>query len=257
MTLGVLLLLTQERHQLILQRLNEKEIVKLQELVELTHSSESTIRRDLVVLEEQNYIKRVHGGASLVKGTNQEQGFVEKSTKNLQEKKQIAEYAAALIQDGECIYLDAGTTTFQMIPFLASKEIIIVTNGLTHIDALLERGIKTYLLGGLIKSKTSALIGRGAIESMDKYRFDKSFMGVNGIHLQYGYTTPDPEEAIIKTKAIQLSREAYILADSSKFGDVTFAKVNDLQEATVITTEGDDELLSPYQTKTTIKVVTA
>lgn len=252
----MLLLLTQERHQLILQRLNEKEIVKLQELVELTNSSESTIRRDLVVLEEQNYIKRVHGGASLLKGTNQEQGFVEKSSKNLQEKKQIAEYAANLVEDGECIYLDAGTSVFQMIPFLASKEIVVVTNGLTHIDALLERGIKTYLLGGLIKSKTSALIGRGAIESMDKYRFDKCFMGVNGIHLQYGYTTPDPEEAAIKSRAIQLSREAYILADKTKIGDVTFAKVCDLQDATMITTEADCEILTPYQVKTTIKVVT-
>ncbi|MBP1942267.1 DeoR family fructose operon transcriptional repressor [Bacillus luteolus] len=251
----VMSLLTQERHRLILELVNEKSIVKVQELVEQTNTSESTIRRDLQLLEEQNLIKRIHGGASLPQGNRNELGIPEKSTKNLQEKMSIAEYSASLVNQGECIYLDAGTTTFQMIEFLKGKDIVVVTNGLTHIDLLLEHNINTYLVGGYIKSKTRALIGSGALASLKQYSFDKCFMGVNGVHYRYGYTTPDPEEALIKQTAIQLSRQSYFLADTSKFGEVAFSKIVDLDKAQLITTESNVEVLAPYESKTTIKVV--
>jgi DeoR family transcriptional regulator, fructose operon transcriptional repressor len=248
-------LLTPERHRLILELVNEKSIIKVQELVDRTHTSESTIRRDLQLLEERNLVKRIHGGASLPQGNRDELGISEKSTKNLQEKLAIAEYSANLVNHGDCIYLDAGTTTFQMIEFLTGKDIVVVTNGLTHIDSLLEKNITTYLLGGLIKNKTRALIGSGALTSLKNYSFDKCFMGVNGVHYRNGYTTPDPEEALIKQAAIQLSRQAYILADPSKFGEVAFSKIVDLDKAQLITTEKNKEVLTPYESKTTIKVV--
>lgn len=250
-------LLTPERHRLILERVNEKEVVKIQELVEITASSESTIRRDLQILEEQKYIKRVHGGASLLQGKRIELGIPEKSTKNLQDKIAISKFAASLVEDGDCIYLDAGTTTYQMIQFLTDKDILVVTNGLTHIESLLDNNMSTYLLGGLIKSKTRALIGSGALTSLEHYRFDKCFLGVNGVHYQYGYTTPDPEEALIKKTAIHLSRETFVLADSSKFGDVSFSKIEKINKAKIITTETDPDVLASYEAKTKIKVVTA
>ena len=250
-------MLTPERHRIILEHLKQKEVVKITDLVEITSASDSTIRRDLSQLEEQQYLKRVHGGASLLKSTRQEQGISERSTKNLQDKKAIAQYAANLVNDGECIYLDAGTTAYQMIPFLNQEDIVVVTNGLTHINALLENNIATYLTGGFIKSSTSALIGRGALTSIENYRFDKCFMGVNGIHSQYGYTTPDPEEALIKSAAIQQSREAFVLADSSKIGEVSFSKIVSINAANIITTETDDDLLYPFISKTSVKVVTS
>ncbi len=248
-------LLTAERHRIILELLAEKEVVKLQELVEATHSSESTIRRDLTQLEKEKKLRRVHGGAALLHQKREELSVLEKSTKNMKEKKMIAEYAASLVQDGDCIYLDAGTTTFEMIAHLRGKDIVVVTNGIMHVDALLEHEIPTYLLGGFIKKKTKALIGRGALNALESYSFDKCFIGANGIHLDYGYTTPDPEEAMVKRLAMKLSQHAYILADHSKLNESTFAKIADLEEATLIVDELDEELLELYEAKTAIEVV--
>jgi DeoR family fructose operon transcriptional repressor len=182
--------------------------------------------------------------------------MVEKSTKFLQEKKQIAQYAASLVEEGDSIYLDAGSTVFEMISSLQVKDIVVVTNGLMHLPQLLERNIETYVIGGYAKPKTNAIIGRGALASLEQYRFDKCFLGVNGIHPHSGYTTPDQEEAMIKQKAMTLSRESFVLADDSKFSEITFAKIADLHEATIITNTIDEDHKRQYTSKTSIKVVT-
>jgi DeoR family transcriptional regulator, fructose operon transcriptional repressor len=249
-------MLEPERHQIILEALKVKNSVKLQELVELTNSSESTIRRDLIQLEQGKFLKRVHGGAARLQGKLQEPSMTEKSSKNLQAKRQIAQYAGSLVNEDDCIYMDAGSTIFEMIPFLPDN-IVVVTNGLSHASELLEKNIKTFLIGGYAKPTTKALIGRGALDSLEHYRFDKCFMGVNGIHSQFGYTTPDPEEAMIKQLAISLSSEAYVVADESKFSEIAFAKITDLHLATIITNELDPETKDQYHSKTKIKVVTA
>lgn len=249
-------MLTPERHRLILQILKDKNIVKIQEIMELTNSSESTIRRDLSQLEEEKFLKRIHGGAQRLQGKLQEPSMMEKSSKNLQEKRLIAQYAASLVETGDCIYLDAGSTVIEMIDYLPSKDIVVVTNGLMHVAPLLTKGIATYIIGGLTKPKTNAIIGRGALSSLDLYRFDKCFIGVNGIHPKFGFTTPDQEEALVKQKAISLTREAYVLADHTKFAEISFAKIADIHEASIITNELEDESEKLYENRTTIKVVT-
>ncbi|MDQ0163380.1 DeoR/GlpR family DNA-binding transcription regulator [Aeribacillus alveayuensis] len=249
-------MLTEERHQMILDLLKEKEIVKIQELVEATNASESTIRRDLTQLEKAKFLKRVHGGATKLKGKLSEPDVKEKSLKNIEAKKAIAKFAAEMIEDEDCIYIDAGTTTLQLIDYLPNdKEIVVVTNGLTHIEPLLTRGIKTYLLGGYVKPRTGALIGRGAMSSIEQYRFDKCFLGVNGIHKELGFTTPDPDEAFIKSKALQLSREGFVLADESKFNEISFSKIANIQEATIITNQSDQDVIAEYAAITDMKVV--
>ncbi|XJZ25825.1 DeoR/GlpR family DNA-binding transcription regulator [Bacillota bacterium Lsc_1132] len=248
-------MLTPERHQLILQLLKERNIVKIQDLTELTNASESTIRRDLSQLEEGKYLKRIHGGASRLQGKLDEPSMVVKSTKNLQEKKLIAQYAASLVEEGDSIYLDAGSTIKEMIEFLTVKDIVAVTNGLTHVTPLLNKGIPTYLIGGFAKQTTKALIGRGALASLEQYRFDKCFLGVNGVHPQFGLTTPDQEEAYVKQKAMNLSRETFILADESKFNEIAFAKIADTNEAVIITNQLTDEMRHQYENSTIVKVV--
>lgn len=168
----------------------------------------------------------------------------------------IAQHAAALIREQDCIYLDAGTTTFQMIPYLKDKNITVVTNGLSHLESLMEYEVMTYLTGGFVKYKTKALVGQGAYHTLSQYRFDKCFLGVNGVHPQHGYTTPDPEESFMKQSALSQSQEAYVLGDASKLNEVTFAKIADLSQAQFITNEQEHERVKPYQEKTTVKVVT-
>ncbi|SDM17447.1 DeoR/GlpR family DNA-binding transcription regulator [Sediminibacillus halophilus] len=248
-------MLTPERHQLIVKQVAEHGTVAIQELIKLTAASESTIRRDLSELENQHKLVRVHGGAASRQTISQELSIPEKTTKNLQEKKRIAAEAAALVEPDEYIYLDAGTTTIEMIPHLKNKNITVVTNGLTHLDALSAQQITTYLTGGLVKHKTRALIGRGAQISLQSYRFDKCFIGVNGIDLAYGLTTPDPEEALIKHQALQSAQQCFVLADHTKFGQVSFSKIADLEEVLLITNKMDEAIISPYHDKTNIKVV--
>ncbi|KGX85629.1 DeoR/GlpR family DNA-binding transcription regulator [Pontibacillus marinus] len=250
-------MLTPERHQIILNILNEKHTVKIQELVEATSSSESTIRRDLSQLEDQHLLRRVHGGASILHQTSEEPSIVEKSTKNLQEKQQIAKHAANLVREGDCIFLDAGTTTLEMIPFLKDKSITVVTNGLSHLNALSEQGMTAYVTGGYIKHKTGALIGNAAQLSLEGYYFDLAFLGTNGVDLSAGYTTPDPEEAGLKRTALHQAENAYILADGSKFNEITFTKIADIHEAHIITDQSGFTASEPYREKTMIQVVSS
>lgn len=247
-------MLETERHHLILKMLQHNQTVRLQDIATETGSSESTIRRDLIELEHQKKLKRIHGGAAKLQGKLQESSMSEKTSKNLQTKQQIGQIAASYIEEGDTVYLDAGSTVFEMIPFLP-PSIIVVTNGISHTDALLARGCKTILTGGIAKPSTKALIGRGAVHSLQHYRFDKCFLGVNGIHPDYGFTTPDEEEAQIKELAIQLSREAYILADHSKFQEVAFAKFADLTQAIVVTTSESSESLQAFPKNTKLEVM--
>lgn len=244
-------MLSEERHGIILREIVKRGISKVEDLSRLTESSESTIRRDLSYLEEKGQIKRVHGGAVLTKGRFVEESFEEKLVHNREEKTLIAKFAASLIEDGDSIYLDAGTTVYEMTKFIDKKDIFVVTNGIDNIDALLEKDIDVYILGGKIKSKTKAVVGTNTFNELEKFRFDKAFIGINAIDIEFGLTTPDQEEALMKSKAIEVSREAFVLADSSKFNKISFTKVSDFREVTVITEKEDRQ----YGRKLNLKVV--
>lgn len=229
----------------------------MQNLVQRTKSSDSTIRRDLALLEEQGLLKRIHGGATLPYSKIDEPNIQEKSSKNLHDKQLIAEAAASMIRDGDCIYLDAGTTISEMIPFLINKKIAVVTNGLMHVDALTSANITTYVIGGRIKANTKAIVGSVAQENLKQYRFDKCFLGMNGIDIKFGFSTPDPEEAVLKKLAIELAEESFVLADKSKFKETFFAKVAEIENAGIITTNLDNEAMKKFSEKTNMKVVTS
>lgn len=249
-------LLTTERHEFILSLLKEQGTIKLQDLVDQLEASESTIRRDLVQLEELKFLKRVHGGAALLQRKGIEPTSSEKQNKAIAEKQRIAKLGSTFIENGDCIYLDAGTTISEMIPHLKDKNITVLTNGLLHIQKLIELEIKTVLVGGAIKFSTNAVIGSTALQFLSEYRFDKCFLGMNGIHPELGFTTPDPEEALIKKMALKLSNQKYVLADSSKLNEATFAKVADVSDAILLTDNNDEEAIEHLLKNPKIKVVT-
>lgn len=249
-------MLTNERHAYILRLLEEKQTVKIQQLVESTGASESTIRRDLTDLEQLQKLARVFGGATVTGQNLLEPSISDKSTQFLDEKIKIAEFASSFVQQGDSVFLDAGTTTFQLIPFLKDKDLVVVTNGLTLVEALNEQGITTYLTGGLMKPRTGAFVGSQTIQALQNYRFDICFLGINGCHPDYGYTTPDPEEAAVKQVASLLARKTFALADHSKINKISFAKIMDLERATLIVDEISKEANAMLEKKTIVKVVT-
>ena len=227
-------MISEKRQTLILQELAQKDFLTLQELIDRTGCSASTIRRDLSKLQKIGKLQRVHGGATLNQNRVVEPGLSEKLTKNLREKQEIAKQAAQEIQDKECIFLDAGSSTFQ---YIDAKDIIVVTNGMTHVEELLKHGIKMLMIGGQVKATTMATVGANALETLRRYCFDRAFIGMNGIDLKYGLTTPDEQEALIKETAMKLSNEKYILVDQSKFNQVYFARVPLLDSTILITSQ--------------------
>nr|WP_263314058.1 DeoR/GlpR family DNA-binding transcription regulator [Mammaliicoccus sp. Marseille-Q6498] len=228
-------MLTEERHQLIIDTINQRETVSLQELINLTNSSTSTIRRDLSQLEQNGFLKRVHGGATQISKRHQERNMTDKESRHQEEKREIAKLAVSYISDGDTIYLDAGTTTLEMVHYINQRDIVVVTNGLTHVKPLLDKGIKVYMTGGEVKFTTLANIGVNAVKSLEKYRFDKAFIGMNGIDTVYGLTTPDPNESKMKETAISLAAQVYVLLDHSKFNEVSFAKIDYEKEINILT----------------------
>ncbi|WP_050606893.1 DeoR/GlpR family DNA-binding transcription regulator [Clostridium niameyense] len=232
-------MLTEERQELILQELEANSVVYVSDLVEKLNSSESTIRRDLNALHKEGKLNKVHGGAMAIDkdiNTRDDKVTIRKNLKT-SEKMAIAKYAASLIKPYDFIYLDAGTTTEIMIDFIKEKNAVFITNGIAHAKKLIEKECKTYILGGEVKWITEAIVGVEAINSLKKYNFTKGFFGANGISENRGYTTPDIKEALVKEEALNRTKDAYILADESKFDEISSVIFADIENAKIITTK--------------------
>ncbi len=221
-----------ERQKLIMDKLQKKHNIKLKEIVKDLNISEATVRRDLNELEIKGKIKRIHGGAILIK--EYEHDITSKEKINIEGKESIGKKAVEYVKNGDIIYLDAGTTVGKMIKYLKEKKVKVLTNGISHIPELLKYGIETYLIGGKIKEKTSAIVGFSAVESLKKYNIDKAFIGANSVN-EKGYGTPDSEEAIVKQCAIENSIKVFFLCDSSKFKEESFITFATLECGELIT----------------------
>lgn len=228
-------MLAQERQQYILEFVNQFQSVKVNAIElyfeeKLQHKiSLATIRRDLTYLEQQNKLVRVHGGASSL---NAEYTIDDKLKWFTPEKKMIAKFVADVYCDKEqIIFLDAGSSVNAIIPYLNKQKCRVVTNGVHHLDMLLAYGISTYLVGGLIKATTMAVVGSIAIKQLLEYQFDLAILGANGIDETFGFSTPDEKEALIKQIVIKQSKTSVVLADASKFNKKSFhqfAKITDV-----------------------------
>ena len=224
-------MLNEERKRKIVEITNERQSVTIAELMEMLGASQSTIRRDLYELNSSRMLKKVHGGAVSLKNGIQtvDESVLQRKDQNIESKKMIARYAASLIKPADVVYLDAGTTTAEMLPHLKNTGATYVTNCITHASFLASCGHKVYMPGGALKEKTDALIGSETLKYIENMNFTIGFFGTNGISMQEGFTTPDPEEGRVKRTAFFHCQEAYILSDQSKFNIVctyTFAPIN-------------------------------
>lgn len=247
-------MLTQERYQFILDLLAEKRAVTVAELTQALGASEATVRRDLNALDELGRLHKVHGGATALGGTfiSDEPDMGTKSALHVSEKDSIGAYAAALVTDDDFVYIDAGSSTGALISHLAPGRATFVTNGIDHARRLTQKGLKAFILGGRFKSTTEAIVGAMALHSLRQYNFTKCFMGANGVDLTAGYTTPDSEEAMLKSEAMNRAYLSFVLCDHSKFrlvSSITFAPLN---KACILTDRLDDEA---YRKETVVKVI--
>lgn len=230
-------MLQDERQNRILNQLQVKHAVKVHELAEELGISESTIRRDINELDQMGKLKKVFGGAVSVRW---ESAFVEadvasRNLMNVEEKTRIARYAASLIEDNDFVYLDAGTTTGRMIDFLEKKNVTYVTNGINHARKLIERGFPVFMIGGLLRPSSEAVVGEAAIEAVRRLNFTKCFMGAKGVDAERGFTTLDISEAAVKTAVMKKTNSSYLLADHTKFNLISSVSFALLSEACLIT----------------------
>ena len=242
---GGKVMLTEKRQKEILKLLGEKGSVTVQELTEKLNASESTIRRDLTLLHQKGELVKVFGGAVQTESRiniREEKVALRKELKK-EEKIRIARYAASLVEPDDFVYLDAGTTTEYMIPFLTEKSAVFVTNAVSHALQLTENGFRVILIGGELKAATEAIVGNEAYVNLQKYNFTKGFFGTNGADRKFGYTTPDPAEAMIKETAMKKCRKCYVLADSTKIGHTAPVKFGNFSDAWLITTNVKDKEL--------------
>ena len=237
-------MLKEARFSTILEAVSERKYVSLRTLMELTQSSESTIRADLIELDRMGKLLRLRGGAQALNDASisYELSIEEKMAIQLPAKRAIAEKAASLVRTGQMIYVDAGTSTYAFIDALEVPGIKIVTDSYFIAKKAHQKGYTTYVIGGEFKASTDAFIGPMAQEILNRFRFDVGFFGTNGIDLKQGFTTPDVEEAAIKMKAMSQCDSLYVLADNSKFDVVTAVRFHPFEGNILIT----DEITKPH-----------
>lgn len=228
--------LQKERIDLIYKLTEEKTYVKYSDIAKNLNISEATIRRDVKKMETLGLINIISGGIE-IRNNNNDIEYNLRIKKNLNQKKSIAKNASKYINRNETIFLDAGTTTFELIPYLKNMNITVITNAITHIEALIDNNINFILLGGKVKEITKAIIGTYAIKQLEHFNFDKCFLGSNGVDDKFGFSTPDIEEALIKEAVCNRSKQKFILADKSKIGLITNASFANLKDCTLITEE--------------------
>ncbi|GBG95746.1 DeoR family transcriptional regulator [Ligilactobacillus salitolerans] len=246
-------MLAEQRQQVILEMLRGNKVVKLNDICAKTNCSASSARRDLQILEEQGSLIRIHGGAKAKHALQRELDMLGKASQNVSAKDQLAQLAATRIADEDVLFLDAGTSTLALVPYLRpDQHLTVVTNAVPHASQLADQGVRTILLGGMLKNTTKAIIGVKAVRDLQHYRFNKVFLGINGVHDEFGLTTPDPDEAAVKQAALSQAEEAFVLADKSKFDSVSFVKVADLAEVTLITTGLSHPVFEKYSRQTNI-----
>lgn len=242
-------MLTEERFARIVSLVDRKGSATVAEMMQEIDASESTIRRDLETLAKTGQLIKVRGGAISKNGSysTRDDEVVLRQQRHVDEKESIAKYAAGLIENHDFVYIDAGTTTEKMLRYITNRDAIYVTNAVSHAMKLAAIGCTVFILGGEFKYATEAIVGEEAISSISKYNFTKGFFGANGITRENGFTTPEIKEALIKRAAMASCKQSYVLADSSKFGQISSVSFGNVEDAIIITNKSQENFKQTYK----------
>ncbi len=213
-------------------------VIRVEDLCRRLGVSAATVRRDLDQLERSGSIRRVHGGAVSVESRLDEPVFEDKTSLAVREKRRIAEAAAGLIEPGDTIYLDGGSTVLELARLLRERtRLTVVTNSLHAAYELAGRGPRLIVIGGELRRLSQTLVGPLTRLVLEGLHLDKAFMGTIGFALGQGLTTTDPSEAFTKQLVSAHARQVILLADSSKAGKVSFASAGNWESIHVLITD--------------------
>jgi DeoR/GlpR family transcriptional regulator of sugar metabolism len=227
------------RHEQILKLLEKNGILTVGELAGRFALSVVTIRKDLDDLASEGLLERTFGGAVFSNRSLFNSSFRESARQHNQQKQAIASAAIEYIQDGDTVILDAGTTTFALAQLLKEqrKSAFIITCSVPAALELSSAGYDILLLGGIVRNKSLALLGRETLTVLEHYRADKAFLGSSGFTAKRGHGTPNLEHAQIKEAIIQASEQTYVLVDSSKYGHNCLSSFTCLRDVALTITD--------------------
>jgi DeoR family fructose operon transcriptional repressor len=239
-------LIPAQRRERIQQYLAIHKIVRMDDLSTMLDTSEATIRRDLEWLEREGVLERTHGGAILSQRLTFEPEYLQRAQTHPEEKRLIGELAASLIEDGEVVFMNSGTTTTQVIRHIrAGADISVYSNNVYAALELGEPGFKYNLIGGEFQPHSNSVAGHFAMDSLRQVYADKTFLGVDGISLLHGCTVPTSAEAEVVRQMIERTKgNIYIVADHHKWGVVSNFQIATIDEIDILVT---DEALDPLE----------
>ena len=213
-------MLNEERRRAILELVNQDGRVLVKELSEKFGTSQITIRKDLELLHSNGQVHRTHGGALTVEsGALVDPTLREKEKLHRKEKLRIAEAAAHMVQEGESVLLDSGTTTTAVARALRDfRHITVITNAVNIAAELSGTQVEVILTGGIVRKNSFSLVGPLAEETLRQLSADVLFLGVDGFDTRVGLSTPNLLEAKVNKVMVEVARKTVAVCDSSKFG---------------------------------------
>jgi DeoR family fructose operon transcriptional repressor len=232
-------LIPAQRRERIQEYLAIHQIARSVDLCKLLETSEATVRRDLEWLEEKGILERTHGGAILSQRMIFEQEYQQRAQHHPEEKKRIGEFAASLIEDGDIVFINSGTSATQVLQHIRrDSRITVYTNNVSAIADIGDPGFRYYLTGGEFQSRSKSLAGRFALDNLGLVYANKVFLGVDGISLKHGCTVPtDPEAEVVRRMIERTKGQVIIVADHSKWGVVSNFQVAVINEINKLVTD--------------------
>lgn len=250
-------MLAKERQIKILENLQENQFVKVNELSKLLNFTEETIRRDLEKLENENQLKRTHGGAIPINTKDKDDDeipFNDRQILNQEAKMEVAQKAVQLVHKGDVIFLDASSTAHYLSKLIPDIEVTILTNSiLVSVELAKKKAVKVILTGGNVSESSLSLVGPTAIRSIEHFHVHKVFMSCKGFDHEWGISDSNEQQANVKRRMIQNSEQVILLIDSTKIGQKSFVNIDDkrILDYVVIDSEADKEVVEQMLAKHT------
>lgn len=240
-------MLAAERQAKIIELIQENGSVQVEELAKELDVSAMTIRRDLLKLEETGRIERCHGGAV----AKQEMAYEDKQIRNKRDKNKIAEKCAGLVSAEDTVFLDAGTTTYEIARRICNIQgITIVTNDLEIAQIVKNSTAELIVCGGVVQKSTGSMLGYYATQLLKDFRFDVGFFGAASINDRLEVMTPTVDKAFLKREAVCRCEKSYLVVDMSKFERQSIVKINTLSDYTATIT---NRIFPPEEEEAIIK----
>lgn len=234
-------LLVEERRRRIIELVEQAGRVTVDDLSKRFNISAVTIRGDLEALAQAGQLTRSHGGAVPAIVTRMDTPLNIKEARRLAEKRRIGKAAARLINDGETIILDSGSTTAEIARQIRQRSwrsLTVITNALNialELNGL--SGVRVMMLGGMLRSSAYSLTGPDAEQALKRLSADRLFLGVDGLDPEVGVTTPDPEEATLNALMVRVSRETIAVLDGTKLGQRSLSVIVPVEALRTVITD--------------------